>query len=50
MQENYDDVMMKSNRDGVDRVLSDADEYAFLMESASIVYAVQRHCELRQVG
>lgn len=50
MHENYDDVMMKSNHDGVERVLSDTDEYAFLMESASIDYEVQRNCELRQVG
>lgn len=50
MHENYNDVMMKSNHDGVERVLSDTDEYAFLMESASIDYEVQRNCELRQVG
>ncbi|KAG8244583.1 hypothetical protein J6590_019836 [Homalodisca vitripennis] len=49
MQENYDDVMMKSNKDGVNRVLSGTD-YAFLMESASIDYEVQRNCDLRQVG
>lgn len=50
MQENYPDVMTKSNKVGVDRVLSDDEEYAFLMESASIDYEVQRKCKLRQVG
>ncbi|XP_054270568.1 glutamate receptor ionotropic, kainate 2-like isoform X2 [Macrosteles quadrilineatus] len=50
MQDNYEDVMTKSNKEGVDRVLSDTEEYAFLMESASIDYEVQRKCQLRQVG
>uniref|UniRef100_A0A1B6MI21 Ionotropic glutamate receptor C-terminal domain-containing protein n=1 Tax=Graphocephala atropunctata TaxID=36148 RepID=A0A1B6MI21_9HEMI len=50
MQDNYDDVMTKSNKVGVDRVLGDKEEYAFLMESASIDYEVQRKCQLRQVG
>uniref|UniRef100_A0A1B6LVB1 Ionotropic glutamate receptor C-terminal domain-containing protein n=1 Tax=Graphocephala atropunctata TaxID=36148 RepID=A0A1B6LVB1_9HEMI len=50
MQDNYAVVMTKSNKEGVDRVLSDKEEYAFLMESASIDYEVQRKCQLRQVG
>lgn len=50
MMENYDDVMTKSNKAGVERVLSETEEYAFLMESASIDYEVQRKCTLRQVG
>lgn len=50
MSDNYNSVMMKSNQDGVDKVLSNKGEYAFLMESASIQYEVQRKCTLRQVG
>ncbi|XP_046673759.1 glutamate receptor ionotropic, kainate 2-like [Homalodisca vitripennis] len=49
MSDNYDDVMTKSNKEGVDRVLG-KEEYAFLMESASIDYEVERKCQLRQVG
>lgn len=50
MHDNYDSVMMKSNQEGVNRVLSKTEEYAFLMESASIEYEVQRKCTLHQVG
>lgn len=50
MLDNYDNVMVKTNQDGVDKVLSNKEEYAFLMESASIDYEVQRKCTLRQVG
>jgi len=41
---------MKNNKDGVDRVLKGKGTYAFLMESTSIEYEVNRHCELQQVG
>ncbi|KAM7307983.1 glutamate receptor ionotropic, kainate 3 [Ixodes scapularis] len=40
--------MVDSNSEGVSRVLSEA--YAFLMESTSIEYVAQRHCQLNQVG
>ncbi|KAG0444816.1 hypothetical protein HPB47_013345, partial [Ixodes persulcatus] len=40
--------MVESNAEGVSRVLSEA--YAFLMESTSIEYVAQRHCQLDQVG
>ncbi|EEC03257.1 glutamate receptor, putative, partial [Ixodes scapularis] len=40
--------MVESNSEGVSRVLSEA--YAFLMESTSIEYVAQRHCQLNQVG
>lgn len=41
-------VFTKSNREGVERVLKA--DYAFLMESTSIEYEVQRNCELTQIG
>uniref|UniRef100_A0A1B6GVG8 Ionotropic glutamate receptor C-terminal domain-containing protein n=1 Tax=Cuerna arida TaxID=1464854 RepID=A0A1B6GVG8_9HEMI len=50
MKDHYDLVMTTSNKAGVDRVLSEKEDYAFLMESASIDYEVQRKCQLRQVG
>lgn len=32
------------------RVKSDAENYAFLMESTSIEYMVERNCDVAQVG
>ena len=42
------DVFVKKNQDGIDRVK--AESYAFLMESTSIEYTVQRECHLAQIG
>lgn len=42
------DVLTPNNDIGVDRVLKE--NYAFLMESTSIEYEVERRCELTQVG
>jgi ionotropic glutamate receptor len=42
------DVFVKKNQDGIDRVK--AESYAFLMESTSIEYTVQRECNLTQIG
>lgn len=42
--------MVATNEEGVARVMSDGEDYAFLMESTSIGYEVQRKCELTQVG
>ncbi|CAG0923707.1 unnamed protein product [Notodromas monacha] len=41
-------VFTKSNQEGVERVK--AGGYAFLMESTSIEYVIEKHCELMQVG
>ncbi|XP_076373999.1 glutamate receptor ionotropic, kainate 2-like isoform X2 [Tachypleus tridentatus] len=41
-------VFTKSNSEGVDRVLEG--NYAFLMESASIEYRVERNCNLTRIG
>ena len=43
-------VFSKNNKDGVERVLKSKRSYAFLMESTSIEYEVERHCELMQIG
>lgn len=45
---NNPDVFVKKTIDGIERVKSDS--YAFLMESTSIEYTVQRECNLTQVG
>lgn len=43
-------VFEKSNRDGVKRVRTSKGLYAFLMESSSLEYEKERHCDLIQVG
>ncbi len=42
------DVFVKNNQEGIDR--AKAESYAFLMESTSIEYVVQRECTLTQIG
>jgi ionotropic glutamate receptor len=44
------DVFMASNKEGMDRVIADDGKYAFLMESASIQYVIERECKLTQIG
>lgn len=44
----YPDVFVSQNQDGIDRVK--AETYAFLMESTTIEYTVQRECNLTQIG
>ena len=43
-------VFTESNSEGVDRVIRGKGNYAFLMESTSIEYVTERHCELTQIG
>ncbi|KAK7026645.1 hypothetical protein SK128_015457 [Halocaridina rubra] len=43
-------VFTASNDDGVERVSKSGGQYAFLMESSSIEYEVERKCDLMQVG
>ncbi|CAH0553023.1 unnamed protein product [Brassicogethes aeneus] len=43
-------VFEKDNKDGVKRVLTSNRKYAFLMESSSIEYEMERNCDLIQVG
>jgi hypothetical protein len=45
---NNPDVFVKKNQEGIDRVK--AESYAFLMESTTIEYVVQRECNLTQIG
>lgn len=40
--------MPSDNEEGVKRV--EKENYAFLMESTTIEYVVERHCTLAQVG
>ena len=43
-------VFTKTNDEGVDRVKKGKRGYAFFMESTSIEYQIERHCELQMVG
>ena len=40
---------MKSNHAGVSKVINSDGDYAFLMESNSIQYQIERMCDLIQV-
>ena len=42
-------VFTENNDEGVERVIKGKRQYAFIMESTSIEYHVERHCELQQV-
>ncbi|XP_076667715.1 kainate-type ionotropic glutamate receptor subunit 1D isoform X9 [Andrena cerasifolii] len=43
-------VFTTSNVEGVERVIKGKGSYAFLMESTSIEYVIERNCDLTQVG
>lgn len=43
-------VFTSSNLEGVERVIKGKGSYAFLMESTTIEYVIERNCELTQVG
>lgn len=45
---NHPELLTASNNEGQERVKSD--NYAFLMESSSIEYIVERECDVTQVG
>ena len=43
-------VFANSNPAGIERVIKGNGQYAFLMESNTIEYVVERECELMQIG
>lgn len=43
-------VLLRSNLEGEERVTKSKGGYAFLMESSSIEYIVERNCNLTQIG
>nr|QGW50663.1 ionotropic receptor 21 [Propsilocerus akamusi] len=50
MESQRPSVFTSSNQEGVERVSKSKGSYAFLMESSSIEYIVERNCDLTQVG
>merc|ERR1711974_264510 len=45
-----DEVMVSTNKEGIDKVVQEQGTYAFFMESTTIEYVVERYCQLQQVG
>lgn len=43
-------VFTSSNKEGEERVMRGKGSYAYLMESTTIEYVVERNCDLTQVG
>lgn len=43
-------VFTKSNDEGVERIKKGKRKYAFFMESTTLQYLTERHCDLFQVG
>ncbi|CAH0586967.1 unnamed protein product [Chrysodeixis includens] len=48
--EDHPEYQTATNDEGLQRVKSDNENYAFLMESTSIEYMVERNCDVAQVG
>ena len=44
------EVFTASNQEGIERVQGSRGKYAFFMESSSIEYIMERHCDLAKVG
>ncbi|XP_011256785.2 glutamate receptor ionotropic, kainate 2 isoform X2 [Camponotus floridanus] len=50
MMETKPSVFTKDNKEGVERVVKSKGLYAFLMESTTIEYQMQRNCEIDKIG
>lgn len=50
MSRGAEDQMTDGNKAGIDKVLQERGAYAFFMESTTIEYAIERNCDLQQVG
>ena len=50
MESTKPNVFVNGNTEGIDRVKKSDGLYAFLMESTTIEYVVERECELTQIG
>ncbi|CAH2047181.1 unnamed protein product, partial [Iphiclides podalirius] len=48
--DDHPELMTSTNDEGLMRVKSEKENYAFLMESTSIEYMVERNCDVSQVG
>ncbi|CAH2982565.1 unnamed protein product [Chilo suppressalis] len=48
--ESHPEYQPSTNDEGLERVKSDEENYAFLMESTSIEYMAERNCDIAQIG
>jgi hypothetical protein len=44
------EVMVSSNNEGIEKVIESDGKYAFMMESSTIQYIIERNCKLTQIG
>jgi ionotropic glutamate receptor len=44
------EVMVSSNTEGIEKVIDSDGKYAFMMESSTIQYIIERNCKLTQIG
>ena len=50
MESSKPSVFVKGNTDGIERVKNENGAYAFLMESTTIEYVIERECDTTQIG
>jgi hypothetical protein len=50
MESQRPSVFTATNLEGVERVKKARGNYAYLMESTSIEYTIERNCDLTQIG
>lgn len=48
--ERHPELMPDDNQVGVDMASDEENDYAFLMESSSIEYVIERNCDVTQIG
>lgn len=46
----HEHMLTNDNKEGLDKVLDKSENYAFLMESSTILYHTERICNLTQIG
>ncbi len=44
------EVMVNSNDKGIEKVIEADGKYAYMMESSSIQYIIERNCKVTQIG
>ena len=50
MSNHRSEVMVGSNTEGIAKVIKDNGKYAYMMESSSIQYIIERNCKVTQIG
>ena len=50
MSAHKSEVMVNSNNEGIEKVIEENGKYAYMMESSSIQYIIERNCKVTQIG